>query len=409
MRTAIVLKGYPRLSETFIAQEILELEKRGLSIEIVSLRHPTDTKTHSIHNEIKASVLYLPEYLFGEIGRVWRAWRHVRSWPSYPKVFKVWLKDLRLDLTVNRIRRLGQSLVLASELSRDIDHLHVHFLHTPASVARYAAKLRQIPWSCSAHAVDIWTIPRWEVRDKLTDCKWLVTCTRINQVYLQSLTDDPAKVYLAYHGLNMERFETTKKKQLPRTPVRLLSVGRAVEKKGYKDLLAALALLPKELDWSFVHIGVGPELNQLKLMAKFRGISDRVTWLGSRSQEEVIAAYRDADIFVLACKVAKNGDRDGLPNVLMEAQSQGLPCVSTNVSAITECIEDKVTGLLVEPGDIEELSAQLTRLIGSAELRSSLGSVGQKYVRQNFEFHICFEVIADLFDLSAGSDIEKVA
>ena len=122
----------------------------------------------------------------------------------------------------------------------------------------------------------------------------------------------------------------------------------------------------------------------------------------------MIEAYRKADIFVLASKIAKNGDRDGLPNVLIEAQSQGLPCVSTRVSGIPEFIKDEVNGLLVEPGDIKGLSAQLVRLINSAELRASLGSAGQKIVQTKFEFHTCIESITELFGLPANCEIDNV-
>ena len=138
----LLLKGYPRLSETFIAQEILELERRGLPIEIVSLRHPTDKNTHPVHDEIRASVRYLPEYLYKEVGRVWRAWRAVRNLPAYKAVRGLWLADLKRDFTPNRVRRFGQALVLAAELPEEIQHLYAHFLHTPASVTRYAAGLR---------------------------------------------------------------------------------------------------------------------------------------------------------------------------------------------------------------------------------------------------------------------------
>ncbi len=398
MRAAIILKGYPRLSETFIAQEILELQKRGLSMEIVSLRYPTDNKKHPIHDEIVAPVRYLPEYLYKEIGRVWTSWRRIRRWTSYRDVLRVWLRDLRRDLTSNRIRRFGQALVLASELKNDVDHLHAHFLHTPASVTRYAANLLGISWSCSAHAVDIWTTPKWEVREKLENCKWLVTCTRGNERYLKGLAENPLKIHLVYHGLDLEKFKVVNRKIERSSCVRLLSVGRAVEKKGYKDLLAALALLPDNLDWTFTHIGGGAELKQLKRMTNSWDVPERIKWIGPCSQEEVIKAYRDADIFVLASKIAKNGDRDGLPNVLIEAQSQGLPCVSTRLSGIPEFIEDEVSGLLADPGDIEGLSARLHRLIVSAELRASLGTTGQNLVRANL-----------LFGLSTKNGIDNVA
>ncbi len=138
-RVAFVLKGYPRLSETFIAQEILALEQRGLGILIVSLRHPTDRAVHPVHEAIGADRLYLPEYLHQEPSRVWRGWRRARRQPGYGRALRAWLADLRRDPTPNRVRRFGQALVLAAELPSEVGHLHAHFLHTPASVARYAA------------------------------------------------------------------------------------------------------------------------------------------------------------------------------------------------------------------------------------------------------------------------------
>jgi hypothetical protein len=139
-RVAFVLKGYPRLSETFIAQEIAALERRGLDILIVSLRHPTDARRHAVHDEIRASVLYLPEYLLLEPWRVLRAWIGQRKNPSYKSARNLWLRDLARDPTPNRMRRFGQALVLAAELPGDVRRLHAHFLHTPASVTRYAAR-----------------------------------------------------------------------------------------------------------------------------------------------------------------------------------------------------------------------------------------------------------------------------
>ena len=115
-----ILKGYPRLSETFIAQEIRALEARGLDIRIVSLRHPTDRAVHPIHREIRAPVAYLPEYLYQEPLRVLRAWRHGRRLPGYRAARQAWLRDLRRDPTPNRVRRFGQALVLARELPRDV-------------------------------------------------------------------------------------------------------------------------------------------------------------------------------------------------------------------------------------------------------------------------------------------------
>jgi len=406
MKTAFVLKGYPRLSETFIAQEIRALEQRGLDIQIVSLRHPTDKHTHPIHAEITAPVLYLPEYLHQEPARVLKAWRRVRSRPGYGDARAAWLRDLWRDRTPNRIRRFGQALVLASELEGEIDRLHFHFLHTPASVTRYAATILGLPWSGSAHAKDIWTSPAWEKREKLDGMAWLSTCTSFGADHLRGLAAATAtKVHLDYHGLDLTRFPRYDRAPShrdgsdPKDPVRLLSVGRAVEKKGYRDLLAALATLPEGLQWRFRHIGGGGLRDTLKQQAEALGIGDRIDWLGALPQDRVLAEIRDADLFVLASKVAADGDRDGLPNVLMEAQSQRLAVLSTAVSAVPELIEDGGTGVLVPPGDVPALTAALRRMIGDPATRTQMGDTGEQRVRGTFDADVCIAGLATRFGL----------
>ena len=391
-RTAIVVKGSPRLSETFIAQEIRGLEVRGLDIEIVSLKHPTDKHTHPVHAEITAPVRYMPEYLYQEPWRVWRAWRGVRKQPAYRDVRRTWLRDLFRDRTPNRIRRFGQALVLAHELAPDIDHIHVHFLHTPASVARYAAALTGRSWTVSAHAKDIWTTPEWEKREKLLDADWLVTCSAYARDHLAALDFSGEKVELVYHGLDGDRFPASPDRKPLRDgtdsedPLRILCVGRAVEKKGHDILLDALARLPSAINWRLWHIGGGELHDKLKKQAQRLGISDRVVWFGALPQGEVRDRYREADLFVLASRIGKDGDRDGLPNVLMEAQSQGLACVATNVSAIHELIIDGETGVLVPPEDPEAMATAITELSANAERRLFLGKSGEARVRSIFSF-----------------------
>ncbi len=214
-QTLFVLKGYPRLSETFIAQEIRALEQRGLDIRIASLRNPTDRKTHAIVGEIKASVDYLPEYLYQEPLRVFRAWRKAQRLPGYAKALTAWLADLKRDISPNRGRRFGQALVLAAELPPTVTRIHAHFLHTPASVARYAAMMTGRPWSVSAHAKDIWTSPEWEKREKLADCDWLVTCTAAGAAHLRALSASPDKVTLVHHGLDLHALSRRHQGSIP--------------------------------------------------------------------------------------------------------------------------------------------------------------------------------------------------
>lgn len=396
-RVAFVLKGYPRLSETFIAQEILGLKRRGLDIQIVSLRHPTDKATHPVHAEIAARPLYLPEYLYQEPLRVLRGvWKSIQL-PGFGKAFATWIKDFRRDPTPNRGRRFSQALVLAAELPAEIGAIHFHFLHTPASVARYAAMLRGLPLSGSAHAKDIWTSPDWELAEKLADVTWLTTCTRYGAARLRELAPEPERVKLHYHGIDLRRFPAMPGRVLHDRPVTILSVGRLVEKKGYDDLLPALAALPPGLDWRFEHIGGGPLREALQTQAAALGLNNRIVWHGARPQAEVLAAMRRADLFVLFNRIAEDGDRDGLPNVLMEAQSQGLPVLASRVAAAEELIEDGVTGLLLPPRDIPALTAALERMLREPAERLALGQAGEVRLRERFEAESLLDALAREF------------
>ena len=417
---AFIVKGYPRLSETFIAQEIESLERRGLEIRVISLRHPSDSTIHPVHRRISASVNYLPEYLYQEPMRVWRAWLLVRRMPGFDGARRQWLADLRRDPTPNRVRRFGQAMVLAAELEADVSHLHAHFLHTPASVARYAANLTGRSWSCSAHAKDVWTTPDWEKREKLADVSWVTTCSQVARDHLAILAPlENAKgtVILTYHGIDLEQFPPPQSAMGRRDgadiedPVRILSVGRAVGKKGYDDLIASLAMLPGSIHWQLDHIGDGTLLPQLKDQAVKAGIADRITWHGAQPQAIVMEAMRQSDVFVLASRIAPDGDRDGLPNVLMEANSQGLACIATNVSAIPELIIHEETGLLVEPNDRLGLSSALVSLIGDPARRHELGQAGQSRVQQEFSHDQCIERVAEKFGLpaqAADTDVKVV-
>ncbi|MBR9882623.1 MAG: glycosyltransferase family 4 protein [Oceanospirillales bacterium] len=400
---ALILKGYPRLSETFIAQEILALERRGVKILIVSLRHPTDVKRHPIHEEIRSPVLYLPEYLHDEPLRVMKGVFAAIGRRGFWQALKSWLRDLKRDFSSNRARRFGQALVLARELPAETTALYTHFIHTPGSVGRYCSLLNGLPWVGSAHAKDIWTQSEWELRDKLADISWLVTCTRANRDYLASLAPDDGRVDLVYHGLDFSRFSTPEVRDRSlndgiNQPVKLISVGRAVEKKGYNLLIDALAMMPKELDWSLTHIGGGPLLGELKAQAEKLGLYNRITWMGAMAQSEVLKHYRESDLFVLPSRITDDGDRDGLPNVLMEAQSQGLCCLATSVSGIPELIIDGETGVLVEQNDSAALARELERLIRSPKVRQSLAEAGYERVLSQFSFEHGIDRLMDKFN-----------
>ncbi|CAH1656480.1 Glycosyltransferase involved in cell wall biosynthesis [Hyphomicrobiales bacterium] len=410
---AIVVKGYPRLSETFIAQEILALEARGLPLAIWSLRHPTEKAVHPMHKKIKARANYLPEYLYQEPLRVGAGLLWGLRQPAVWRMLGTFWRDLKRDRTPNRGRRLGQAFVLARELPADTGHLHVHYLHTPASVVRYAAMLRGLTFSFSAHAKDIWTTPDWEIREKIADSAWGVTCTQDGHVRLSSLSPSESsgaqRVGLVYHGLDLSRFPAPPQRPPrdgsdPADPIRIVTVGRAVAKKGFDDLLAALAALPEGLHWQFVHIGGGELLGDLKQQAAREGIAGRVVFLGAKAQPDVITMMREADLFVLPAKEAKSGDRDGLPNVLMEAASQELAIVASDFAGIPEFLRDGREGVLVPPGRWDLLANTINMLARDPKRRALLGQAAAHRLARDFSMDAGVDLLAARFRAQLGDD-----
>lgn len=402
-KMVVLLKGYPRLSETFIAQELRGLELAGFRLELMSMRRPTDKKRHPVHDEIEAPVHYLPEYLHDEPLRVAKALVHWIGKRSFGGAARAFFKDLLRDVSRNRFRRFGQALVLANEWPQDADWLHVHFIHTPASVGRYAAQLLGVPYTVSAHAKDIWTSPSWELGDKLKDADWTVTCTRGGAEHLRSLSNDPGKVHLSYHGLDLGRFPSPQRAAATRDgsdagdPIAILAVGRAVPKKGFDILLRALALLPADLYWRLDHVGGGDELKMLKPLAEELGLGDKVRWHGAMSQKEVLQRYSEADIFALPCRIGKDGDRDGLPNVLVEAASQRVLCVSTTISGIPELFVTEENGLLVEPEDPQALAVALEKAIRNPSERDRMAGNAERKVRGHFDHKTSIDDLQRLF------------
>jgi glycosyltransferase involved in cell wall biosynthesis len=390
-KLAVLVKGWPRLSETFIAQELVALQEAGHSFDIWSLRHPTDVKRHPLHDRFRGQVRYLPEYLYEEPQRAWAARRIAQALPGYAEAYRVWRADLRRDPTHNRIRRFGQACVLAAELPKATRVMYAHFMHTPSSVARYAAIMRGLPWSFSAHAKDIWTSPDWEKTEKLQEqthgAAFGATCTAIGADHLRSLADDPARVDLIYHGLDLARFPAPphRPQRDPDAPFHMLSVGRLVEKKGFDRLIDAFAMLQDPLDWHWTHIGGGSLGDTLRARAEAAGVAHRITWKGACDQPEVIEAMRVSDLFVLPSRIAADGDRDGLPNVLMEAASQMLPILSTPVSAIPEFIETGIHGVLSDD-DPAALASAITEMAVAPDQTASMAAAA--YDRLIAEFRM---------------------
>lgn len=398
-RLAIVVKGFPRLSETFVARELAALESRGIDFTLHALRHP-GSDAALVENIVRATPHYLPEYLHEARWRVIRAWFRARKLPRFADAWSAFRKDWPRDRGRARIRRFGQACVLATELPSSIRHIYAHFAHSPASVVRYAAKMRGITFSISAHAKDIWTAPDWDLGEKIDDATFVAVCNATGATRLKSLGDQ-AKIHLIHHGLPRSSQQTVLRAQFrdgrdPSQPVRLVCVARAVEKKGLRTLVSALALLPKTLKYELHHIGSGPLLEELKSRAEAAGVASHIQWLGAQPHARVLKELDEGDLFVLPANVARDNDRDGIPNAILEAQGRGVPVLSATAGGIGEAVKNKVSGRLVPPSEPQALATVLGELIADPSQRAKLGLAGFNSVRQHFDAEAGYDRIVEL-------------
>jgi glycosyltransferase involved in cell wall biosynthesis len=397
----MILKGYPRISESFISSEILLLESMGLPIDLFSLRQPRETFTHDNVRQIKAPVTYLPEY-------VWPHWRTLlrsnralshRLAGHYRRCLGRALRRAFQRRKAATIRHFLQAGHLCATRLNDhpIQHLHAHFCHTPTSVALFAAELLNLPYSFTAHAKDIYTSEPDQLQRKIDSARFVVTCTRSNAEYLGRLGQGNTPIHTVYHGIDLDFFRYGPS-PAPSPPFSILSVGRLVPKKGYDDLLEALKLLQQRgVEFTFNHIGGGELNDAVRRQIQTLGLQSRVNLLGTLPRQEVLNQYQRSHCLVLACKVAANGDRDGIPNVLVEAMAVGLPVISTRVSAIPELVEDGVNGTLVEPANPHALANALHTLLTQPHRLTAMVERARIRVEKRFDNRRCIVHLHDLF------------
>lgn len=385
-----VLKGYPRISETFISNEIALLEARGLAIHIISMRHPREAFTHESVRRIRARVDYLPEYIRGNVLRLLAA--NLRQLAASPGRYLRGVGRMLVRLVRTRkiatLKHLLQAGYLAARVlpGSGITHLHAHFAHSPTSVADFASILTGLPYSFTAHAKDIYTQNRERLAEKLHAAAFAVTCTGCNLDYLRSLNGGGTPLYKVYHGIDLDLFAPGPARLKPEPPYTLLTVARLTPKKGLPTVFRALALLASEgVPFEHLLVGSGDERDRLEALARDLGLSGRVRWLGTKPHQEVLDLYRRADLFLLGCEVSADGDRDGIPNVLAESLAMGVPVAATAVSAIPELIEDGRHGLLVPSGDPAALARAARRLLTEPALRAAVIGQGRKQVETMFD------------------------
>ncbi|HET9718889.1 MAG TPA: glycosyltransferase, partial [Solirubrobacteraceae bacterium] len=260
--------------------------------------------------------------------------------------------------------------------------LYVHFAHRPATVGRFASLMLGNPFAVSAHAVDVWASPPKELRVKLRDASVVLSCYEEAQRHLERLVEGRTPVRLVRHGVEIP----AEVHRAEASPPIVLAVGRLVEKKGFDTLLRAAAQLSNWGAGFRLHIaGDGPMWPTLARLASELGVGDSVRFLGPLTQQELEQHFARAAVFALPCQVTPDGNRDGLPNTILEAMARELPVVSTTLPSVREAIEDGAQGRLVAPRDPDALAAALRELLDDAELRRRLGRAARERVSREHD------------------------
>ncbi|HKQ75423.1 MAG TPA: glycosyltransferase family 4 protein, partial [Blastocatellia bacterium] len=407
-----ILKSYPRMSETFIANEIYLLEKLGLDLRLFSILDLSDPQRHAVVDATRAPVTYLPqltplnEASFG----VWLRQNAPKFFSSHWRLFKArpgsYVRTMLAALRLAFKHRLGswrrpetgfvkeflQAGFIAHQVlaTGGIRHLHAHFCHTATTVAMFSSRLCDLPFSFTAHAKDIYVSalnPGDLLQTKLCRAKFVVTCVRANQLHLATFGIKDTPIYNFYHGLDMRQFTPRATSTDEPGPPVILTVGRLVEKKGFPFLIEACRLL-KDRGYEFqcqLIGGAGPCAQQVTSLIHELGLEDTVVMRPAVTQDELRQIYQGATLFTLPCQIAENNDRDGIPNVLVEAMAAGLPVVSTNISGIPELIEHGVNGLLTPQKDARALAEAIAELLNAPVLRQKLGKAAREKVCRSFD------------------------
>jgi colanic acid/amylovoran biosynthesis glycosyltransferase len=373
VRVGYVLKRFPRFSETFILNELLALQALGIECHIFSLLAPPDEPRHARLADLRAPVTYLskatgPALIADPDDAVLFAGNDPRSVAS-------------LQGKAAEVARLARAA--------GITHLHAHFGSDPTTVALLAAREIGGTFSYTAHARDIYhTYVSPEVdaakrRAKLNEAAFTVTVSDCNAGHLATLCPEAAdRIHRVYNGIDLSLFSPADAVE----PGRVIAVGRLVEKKGFGVLVDACALLrDRGLEFDCRIIGDGPLQGALQAQINALNLGGRVTLAGPMPQERLAAELGSATIAVLPCVITPDGDRDGLPTVLLEAMGKGIPVVTTTVTGGPEIVAEGETGLLCNPGDPVGLADALETLILDPQRARAMGAAGRRRAERLFD------------------------
>ena len=403
LKVGYIVSTWPRLSQTFVLTKVVAMERSGVPLRIFSVKDPGGEPVHAKVEKVRAEVTYLS---FGSgWKRIVRAnLRLARNLPGrYSRALWHAISYGRTGI----VRRFFQAGYLASLLlDEPVSHLHAHFATAPTLIAMFVSELTGIPYTFTAHARDIYvdTQPRL-LRKEIAQASAVVTVSEYNKEYLKREISPSSngKIHLIYNGLDLADFNFHWPRESDLGPPVILSVARLIPKKGLDDLINAAAILKQRgRVFKIEIVGSGPLRRALENRAARLSLSDCVEFCGAQPQESVSAAYGRASIFALPCVVSEDGDRDGIPTVVLEAMASGVPVVSTPVSGIPELIDPDHDGVLVPPNDPSKLADALDLLLLNPELRDNLALAARTKIESKFLVEHSSSQLLTLFQNGVG-------
>lgn len=391
-----VLKRFPRISETFVAAEIIELERQGERVTVFAMMRPEEPFTHAFLGEMRAAVVYLPHRPLASPRRLARALvRALRA------DVRGWTRAAALGLRPGGIKHLLVATILRDELRQSgVDHAHAHFATAAAAVAGLARRMGGPTYSVTAHAKDIYdrSATSERLRRRLSGAEFVATVSNANRDRLDAVLAGQVPVHVIHNAIRLDRLGGATDRRPERGLV--LTVARLVEKKGIGDVIAACALLAgREIGVRLEIAGDGPMRAALSEQAALAGVN--VVFHGALPNERVIELYRRASVFCLPCVVAETGDRDGLPTSVLEAMAIGAPVVTTAVNGLREVVHDGQTGLVVPERDPAALAGAIELLLTDRDLAHRLAAGARQLVERQFTIERSVAELRALFPEAA--------
>ncbi|OLC54922.1 MAG: hypothetical protein AUH92_03215 [Acidobacteria bacterium 13_1_40CM_4_69_4] len=384
-RVAYVLKRYPRLSETFILNEILGLERTGAEVRIFAADNPREPAVHEAVSRVAAPVAYTGSSGDGALREL--LFRHREAALASPVLYDELLARARARGSDAEFSEFAQAGWIASAvLQESIEHIHAHFATSAARIARQASRLSGVPFSVTAHAKDLFlhSVDRSALSELLERSAFVVAISEFHRRFLLSLSPR-ARVEVVRNGIDLSRFPWIGPRTPDRDSMRILGAGRLVEKKGFDDLIRACSLLrDRGVTFECRIVGEGDQRPALEALILSLGLHD-VHLEGARTQEELGALFAWASLLAAPCVTASSGDRDGLPTVILEAMAAGVPVVATPVTAIPEVVHPGETGLLVAERSPGSIADSLVRLHCDRDLASHVASAARRLVEERHD------------------------